>query len=830
MLHRLLAMSLGVTLVLISRVAGASTPCTQPVEGTAAASFAPAQYTPGQTLQVTVVAHQYTWGTHFHLEDQPPSGWVVTAASLTPAGSLVAGRPVWDLALAPGQCQTFTYSLTAAANASGTVAFTASFTFSSDAQSQVGTLSRNVLKAACTAPGVTAVTSPTEGQVLPSTTSSVNLVWSAASGATSYDVQFGLATPPPFLQTTATTSLPVTVASGQTYHAQILAKNGCGSTSSAVRSFVVAACASPAPSALQSPTNAASVTTPTVTLRWSVATGASSYDVHFGTASPPPLAQNVTGTSLDVPASAGATYHWSVVARNGCGTAASPEWSFTTAAGPQPTAADVVILGAAHLTGLNGTVWRTDLEVCNRDFLQGSFTVAALLRDQANPAPQFASFTVSPNVCASYPDVLASVFALSGAAALRITPLAGAMVVSARTYNLSPAGTFGAFAFAQGAATVIAPGRSGLLVQLGQSASDATGFRTNIGVANLTATAATALVDLYRDSGALVGTVTIPLQPFEYVQKTKAFSAVTSAEVADGYAVVRTTTAGAALLAEASVIDNRTGDPVTVQPAPAPASPAGSQIALMLPGGIPLTLVRVSAGSFAMGTPDSERGRRTLEGPVHQVTLSRAFLLGHTELTRAQWQAIMGSVPTTAYPTGPSYPVTQVSWNDVAGPGGFLEKLNAYLLSTGQPGAGRLRLPTEAEWEYAARSGSTTRFPFGDSLTCADGCEACPERVAYLWWCGDVSPAGTRPVAQTTPNAFGLVDMSGNVWEWVADWIVAYPASPVVDPTGPATGAAKGYRGGAWPFGAGLARSGGRFADAPTTKGDDLGFRVAFTP
>ena len=206
------------------------------------------------------------------------------------------------------------------------------------------------------------------------------------------------------------------------------------------------------------------------------------------------------------------------------------------------------------------------------------------------------------------------------------------------------------------------------------------------------------------------------------------------------------------------------------------------EITLMLPGNVPLHLVRIPAGNFEMGSPDTESGRYPYEGPVHQVNISRDFYLGKCEVTLRQWEALMGSSSGHGSGEGPSYPVFYISWDDIAGAGNeesFLNKLDAHLSATGQGGMGRYRLPTEAEWEYACRAGSPSRYSFGDSLDCDDGCGVCPLAAKHMWWCGDVFPEGSKPVELLLPNAFGLYDMHGNSSEYCQDnWHEDYTGAP----------------------------------------------------
>jgi formylglycine-generating enzyme required for sulfatase activity len=222
-------------------------------------------------------------------------------------------------------------------------------------------------------------------------------------------------------------------------------------------------------------------------------------------------------------------------------------------------------------------------------------------------------------------------------------------------------------------------------------------------------------------------------------------------------------------------------------------------------GGAPvgMTFVKIPAGTFMMGSPDSESGRYSNEGPQHQVTISKAFELQTTEVTQSQWQAVMGSNPSKF--KGPDLPVEMVSWDDAQA---FITKLNA--MGDGY----RYRLPTEAEWEYAVRAGTTG--PYAGDLD------------AMAWYdknSGDTS----HPVATKAANAWGLYDMHGNVWEWVQDWYGNYDASAVTDPVGPSSGSSRVHRGGGWSSGSRYCRSAYRPANSPGNRYADLGLRLLRT-
>ena len=215
--------------------------------------------------------------------------------------------------------------------------------------------------------------------------------------------------------------------------------------------------------------------------------------------------------------------------------------------------------------------------------------------------------------------------------------------------------------------------------------------------------------------------------------------------------------------------------------------------------GVTFKMLSVAGGTFTMGAT-SEQGSDAYddEKPTHSVTLSD-FYLGETEVTQALWQAVMGDNPSKW--SGNDLPVEKVSWNDCQE---FVTKLNTMLSS--QLGGKHFALPTEAEWEYAARGGQKSNgYKYSGSNTLGD----------VAWYSG----SQTHPVAQKQPNELGLYDMSGNVWEWCADWYDNYSNSAQNNPTGPSSGSLRVHRGGSWYSRAGYCRVSSRDHDYP-------GFRI----
>jgi formylglycine-generating enzyme required for sulfatase activity len=234
---------------------------------------------------------------------------------------------------------------------------------------------------------------------------------------------------------------------------------------------------------------------------------------------------------------------------------------------------------------------------------------------------------------------------------------------------------------------------------------------------------------------------------------------------------------------------------------------------------IGMTLVLIPKGAFVMGSPESEEGRYDDE-TQHEVTISKDYYLGVTEVTQGQYEKVMG--------TNPSYfqksrvhgsdssrcPVDNVSWEDA------IEFCKTLSDLPEEKNAGRVyRLPTEAQWEYACRAGSKSAYSFGESS----------KSLGDYAWCGENSNLQTHPVGEKMANAWGLYDMHGNVWEWCSDWYGGYDNNSVSDPVGPREGSFRVIRGGSWLDDAASCQSAIRGRYDPSFRHRSIGFRVALS-
>ena len=239
------------------------------------------------------------------------------------------------------------------------------------------------------------------------------------------------------------------------------------------------------------------------------------------------------------------------------------------------------------------------------------------------------------------------------------------------------------------------------------------------------------------------------------------------------------------------------------------ARPAQAENRTITVGDVNFTMVYVAGGTFTMGaTPEQDGDCNDDESPTHQVTLSD-YYIGETEVTQQLWQAVMGSNPSEF--TGDSLlPVETVSWEDCDE---FVRRLNSM---TGQ----RFSLPTEAQWEYAARGGSKSRgYKYSGS-----------DSIGLVAWYEDNSGDQTQKVKSKRPNELGLYDMSGNVWEWCADWYGSYSSSSQTNPTGPSSGLIRVLRGGSWYYYARDCRVSFRGHDGPSNRDNLSGLRLVLLP
>jgi formylglycine-generating enzyme required for sulfatase activity len=247
-------------------------------------------------------------------------------------------------------------------------------------------------------------------------------------------------------------------------------------------------------------------------------------------------------------------------------------------------------------------------------------------------------------------------------------------------------------------------------------------------------------------------------------------------------------------------------------------------------------LVFIPPGTFTMGSPTTEASRFSSE-TQHLVTISRGFWMAKYLVTQGDYLAVVGSnpshfTPSNGYAQDLTRPVEQVHWNDATN---YCALLTAQELAAGRiPANYAYRLPTESEWEYACRAGTTTAFYLGSGLS--SGQASFDGRHEYDASAGTINnPSGinlqtTTPVGSYPANGWGLYDMIGNVWEWCQDWYGAYPAGPVTDPQGAVSGSARLVRGGDWGGWARFCRAAQRSGDIASPSSSRTGFRVVLAP
>jgi formylglycine-generating enzyme required for sulfatase activity len=578
------------------------------------------------------------------------------------------------------------------------------------------------------------------------------------------------------------------------------------------------------------------------------------------------------------------------------------------------------LAGAASLSGVNESQWRTDLWLYNPT--DGELAGDSEFYDGNDPDESylFGWPTLEPNSTYSYLDLVSDELGLEETRGYVVLTGDGgsAPQVAARTYNLDPvAGTYGLNLRAYRSEDLLYPGESGFIAGISNSPDVVDfdyGFRTNVGLLNTDpdswTTVQLTMYDVGGSTAADIYETTIApgkLRQFNVFDKL----GLGNQEMHGSLRV--DVIKGGAVAVYATEIDNRTQDSIfitaqradfgddcrfIIEPAYASFDASGgsgsfdvvtgaecawearstqswvtvtevdnrdrvgsgtvhyavhansgeareariragssffylsqdappSEITVSLSNDVSMELVYVPPGTFQMGSPTSERGRASWES-LHDVTLTKGYYLGKYEVTQAQWVALMGSNPSVLEGIGDNYPVYYVTWDEIAGTDGFLERLNDHLESTGQAGAGAFRLPTEAEWERAARADTQTRFSFGDALECADdSCDSCAIMDQNVWWCGNTDdhaePVGTKPA-----NAFGLHDMHGNLAEWTQDiWREDLGTDPQTDPVGEGDEVRKTIKHGSYYNPPGFMRPAYRNGGYPNSGGRTTGFRVA---
>lgn len=294
--------------------------------------------------------------------------------------------------------------------------------------------------------------------------------------------------------------------------------------------------------------------------------------------------------------------------------------------------------------------------------------------------------------------------------------------------------------------------------------------------------------------------------------------------------------------AEPTTPNHRTGDSAVRDT----ADSANKADAPLTVPGTDLVIVPIAAGSFTMGSPPEEVGRSADE-TAHRVTLGRPFYIGATEVTLGQFEAALGYAPHDDRMCGEQCPARWLSWHEAAAFSNTLsarESLPTCYVCTGEGPSvdcaentgdcSGYRLPTEAEWEYAARAGEDAALHSGGNLLAGTE-ENCAGHLALdnggslddiAWYCGNAN-ASIQPVATLAPNAWGVFDTTGNVYEWTNDWFAAFSAEDAVEPRGPDSGSQRVHKGGSWGSFPTNCRHANRAPTDPTFTTGGLGFRIA---
>ena len=430
------------------------------------------------------------------------------------------------------------------------------------------------------------------------------------------------------------------------------------------------------------------------------------------------------------------------------------------------TAETYFLPSSAWSAGANGAQYRTDVWLLNpgTDFV----TVTATFFDKVNYGErQSPEIRIDGRTQTAFESVHESMFSWPvpfGAYGPMRFDSTGPLVIAASVTNVNACGkeaVSGQWLPALEASEALL---RGVIGQLAVSALPSSGYRTNLVVMNPGFRPATATVRVRSGGGAILATGTVgPLSGGSY---GGGFAQV----ALDGFAGMagRTETnlwveftSDQPVFAYGTVIHNVSGDPFAVMASPDVPPPGPNEISVLLPGDVPLVMVRIPAGTFQMGSPPTERRPLNQKELLHTVRLTSDYFVGKYEVTQRQWRAVMGSNPSDYEDCPGDCPVDSVSWEDIRRPGGFLAKLNELLGTT------KFRLPTEAEWERAARGGNQMRFSFGDALDGLDDVLRRTRRRSRTSGGAGRTPTGPCPSersCRTRTACSTCTETSGNGW------------------------------------------------------------------